>query len=40
MYEVPFIKLGLKEINCPALFTIIVPNKMHHIRFFNSEVFF
>uniref|UniRef100_A0A915EK13 Piwi domain-containing protein n=1 Tax=Ditylenchus dipsaci TaxID=166011 RepID=A0A915EK13_9BILA len=27
----------MQELNCPAKIVIIVPNKMHHIRFFAKR---
>ncbi|KAI1720957.1 piwi domain-containing protein [Ditylenchus destructor] len=36
-YEVVFIHAALENVNCDAKVTIIVPNKMHNVRFFEED---
>jgi len=38
MYEVPLAKKALKDAGCNAKVTLVVPNKLQAIRFFNKEV--
>ena len=38
MYEVPLARKALKDADCDAKITLVVPNKLQAIRFFNAQV--
>ncbi|KAI1719139.1 piwi domain-containing protein [Ditylenchus destructor] len=37
-YEVPFVKLALKALECASLITVIAVNKLQNVRFFKQNI--
>lgn len=37
-YEVPLIYAALQQMQCAAKVTVLVPNKLHNVRFFKKDI--